>query len=310
TFERIYFSRGTDPAIYHERKQLGRLLTPQVLEAVNHDLENTLFSYIPNTSETAFLGLTKGVDHYLIQERKKAIFQQKLSEEELEKILSFRPRVEKLAIKDVKLRTFIADDQSRDDLVAHVYDTTYGIVRKGVDNIVLIDDSIVRGTTLEKSILKMMDRLQPKKIVIVSSCPQIRFPDCYGIDMSRIGDFVAFRAVKALLQETGQGNLLEEVYERCLVAIEEGTAGKENLVKALYAPFTNEEVSNKIAQLVGKNINAEVQVIFQTVENLHLACPNHDGDWYFTGNYPTEGGNRVVNQAFLNFMQGNLQRAY
>lgn len=310
TFERIYFSRGTDPAIYHERKQLGRLLTPQVLEAVNHDLENTLFSYIPNTSETAFLGLTKGVDHYLIQERKKAIFQQKLSEEELEKILSFRPRVEKLAIKDVKLRTFIADDQSRDDLVAHVYDTTYGIVRKGVDNIVLIDDSIVRGTTLEKSILKMMDRLQPKKIVIVSSCPQIRFPDCYGIDMSRIGDFVAFRAVKALLQETGQGNLLEEVYERCLVAIEEGTAGKENLVKALYAPFTNEEVSNKIAELVGKNINAEVQVIFQTVENLHLACPNHEGDWYFTGNYPTEGGNRVVNQAFLNFMQGNLKRAY
>jgi amidophosphoribosyltransferase len=310
TFERIYFSRGTDPAIYHERKQLGRLLTNQVLEAVNYDLENTLFSYIPNTSETAFLGLTKGVDHYLIQERKKAIFQQRLSEEELEKILSFRPRVEKLAIKDVKLRTFIADDDSRDELVAHVYDTTYGIVRKKVDNIVLIDDSIVRGTTLEKSILKMMDRLEPKKIVVVSSAPQIRFPDCYGIDMSRIGDFIVFRAVKALLQETGREKLLEETYGRCLVAVAEGTAGKENFVKALYEPFTDIQISKKVAELVGKNIQAEVEVIFQTVENLHLACPNHEGDWYFTGNYPTAGGNRVVNQAFVNFMQGNVKRAY
>jgi len=310
SFERIYFSRGSDPEIYNERKQLGRLITPQVLEAIDHDLENTIFSYIPNTSETAFLGLTKGVDHYLIQERKKAIFQQKLSEEELEKILSFRPRVEKLAIKDVKLRTFITDDEHRDDLVAHVYDTTYGIIRKGVDNIVLIDDSIVRGTTLEKSILTMMDRLQPKKIVIVSSCPQIRFPDCYGIDMSRLGDFIVFRAVKALLQETGREHLLEETYEHCLIAAEEGRAGKANLVKALYAPFSEEEISNKVAQIVGKNVKARVQVIFQKVENLHLACPNHSGDWYFTGNYPTEGGNRVVNQAFVNFMQGNLQRAY
>jgi amidophosphoribosyltransferase len=264
TFERIYFSRGTDPMIYNERKQLGRLLTNQVLEAVDYDLENTIFSYIPNTSETAFLGLTKGVDHYLIQERKKAIFQQKLSEEELEKILSFRPRVEKLAIKDVKMRTFIAGDDTRDELVAHVYDTTYEIVRKGIDNIVLIDDSIVRGTTLEKSILRMMDRLNPKKIVIVSSAPQIRFPDCYGIDMSRIGDFIVFRAVKALLKETGREHLLEEVYERCMVAKEEGEAGKENFVKALYAPFTDIEISNKVAELVGKGIKAEVQVIFQT----------------------------------------------
>ncbi len=310
TFERIYFSRGTDPMIYNERKQLGRLLTNQVLEAVDYDLENTIFSYIPNTSETAFLGLTKGVDHYLIQERKKAIFQQKLSEEELEKILSFRPRVEKLAIKDVKMRTFIAGDDTRDELVAHVYDTTYEIVRKGIDNIVLIDDSIVRGTTLEKSILRMMDRLNPKKIVVVSSAPQIRFPDCYGIDMSRIGDFIVFRAVKALLKETGREHLLEEVYERCMVAKEEGEAGKENFVKALYAPFTDIEISNKVAELVGKGIKAEVQVIFQTVENLRLACPNHTGDWYFTGDYPTKGGNKVVNQAFLNFMQGKLKRAY
>lgn len=310
TFERIYFSRGTDPMIYNERKQLGRLLTPQVLKAVDYDLENTIFSYIPNTSETAFLGLTKGVDHYLIQERKKAIFQQRLSEEELEKVLSFRPRVEKLAIKDVKMRTFIAGDDMRDDLVAHVYDTTYEIVRKDVDNIVLIDDSIVRGTTLEKSILRMMDRLNPKKIVIVSSAPQIRFPDCYGIDMSRIGDFIVFRAVKALLKETGRTDLLEEVYERCLIAKEEGDAGRANFVKALYEPFTDEQISDKVAQLVGKGIKAEVQVIFQTVENLRLACPHHTGDWYFTGDYPTEGGNKVVNQAFLNFMQGNLQRAY
>ncbi len=310
SFERIYFSRGTDPMIYNERKQLGRLLTPQVLEAVDYDLENTIFSYIPNTSETAFLGLTKGVDHYLIQQRKKAIFQQKLSEEELEKILSFRPRVEKLAIKDIKLRTFITDDEHRDDLVAHIYDTTYGIIRKEVDNIVLIDDSIVRGTTLEKSILKMMDRLQPKKIVIVSSAPQIRFPDCYGIDMSRIGDFIVFRAVKALLEDTGRENLLEEVYEKCLIATEEGKAGKRNFVKDLYAPFTEDEISVKVGQLVGKDIKAEVQVIFQKVENMHLACPNHSGDWYFTGNYPTEGGNRVVNQAFVNFMQGKLKRAY
>jgi amidophosphoribosyltransferase len=310
TFERIYFSRGTDPEIYNERKQLGRLLTNQVLKAIDYDLVNTLFSYIPNTSETAFLGMTKGVEHYLIQYRKQAIVNEKLSDEELERILSFRPRVEKLAIKDVKLRTFITDDDHRDDLVAHVYDTTYEIIRKGIDNIVLIDDSIVRGTTLEKSILKMVDRLKPKKIVIVSSAPQIRYPDCYGIDMSRMGDFIAFRAVKALLKENGYENLLDEVYERCLIAIEENTMGNENHVKALYEPFTDEQISQKITEIVSKDIQAEVEIIFQKVENLHLACTNHTGDWYFTGNYPTQGGNKVVNQAFVNYMQGSLQRAY
>jgi amidophosphoribosyltransferase len=310
TFERIYFSRGTDPLIYGERKLLGRLLTSQVLKAVNHDLVNTIFSYIPNTSETAFLGLIKGIEAYLIQYRKQALINKKLTDEELENILTFRPRVEKLAIKDVKLRTFITGDDHRDDLVTHVYDTTYEIIRKGVDNIVLIDDSIVRGTTLEKSILKMVDRLKPKKIVIVSSAPQIRFPDCYGIDMSRMGDFIAFRAVKALLEETGRENLLDEVYEKCAGAFEEGTAGAENFVKALYDPFTDEQISKKIAEIVSKSIEAEVEIIFQKVENLHQACQNHEGDWYFTGNYPTEGGNKVVNKAFMNYMQGSPARAY
>ncbi|MCU0444430.1 MAG: class II glutamine amidotransferase [Microscillaceae bacterium] len=310
SFERIYFSRGNDPNIYQERKQLGRLLASQVLEAIEYDLENTIFSYIPNTSESAFLGLTKGVEAYLIQERKKAILNKNLSEEELEKILSFRPRVEKLAIKDVKMRTFIADDSNRDEMVSHVYDTTYEVVRKKIDTVVLIDDSIVRGTTLEKSILRMLDRLNPKKIIIVSSAPQIRYPDCYGIDMSKIGDFIAFRAVKELLQTTGRENLLDDVLDRCEAAIAEGTSHRENFVKALYEPFSDEEISQKISELVGKDIQAEVQVIYQTVENLHLACPNHSGDWYFTGNYPTHGGNRVVNQAFVNFMQGIVIRAY
>lgn len=311
SFERIYFSRGTDPMIYTERKQLGRLITPQILKAVNYDMENTIFSYIPNTSETAFLGLLKGIEQYLIQWRKQAILNENLSDEELEKILSFRSRVEKLAIKDVKLRTFITDDGHRDDIVANVYDTTYGIVRKNIDTIVLIDDSIVRGTTIEKSILRMMDKLQPKKIIIVSSAPQIRYPDCYGIDMSRMGDFIAFRAAKALLEEHHLEHILEEVFEKIMIAKEKGEVGNKNLVKAIYAPFTDEQISKKIGQLIRfEGMKAEVEVIFQTVEHLHECCPKHTGDWYFTGNYPTEGGNKVVNQAFANFMKGSLARAY
>lgn len=311
SFERVYFSRGTDPDIYRERKELGRLLIPQVLKAIEYDLENTVFSYIPNTAETAFLGMIEGMEQYLIQQRKRAIIEGVETDEELEKILSFRPRVEKLVIKDAKLRTFITDDQHREDLVAHVYDTTYEVINKGKDTLVLIDDSIVRGTTLEKSILKMLDKLGPKKIIIVSSAPQICFPDCYGIDMSRMNDFVAFRAVLALLKENGLDNLLEEVYEDCVQAIQWGHSEDENYVKALYAPFTPEEISNKIAQIIRpKELGAEVGVIYQTVENLHRACPNHLGDWYFTGNYPTRGGNRIVNKAFINFMEGKGVRAY
>jgi amidophosphoribosyltransferase len=311
SFERIYFSRGTDPDIYRERKELGRLLIPQVLKAIEYDLENTVFSYIPNTAETAFLGMIEGMEQYLIQQRKRAIIEGVSSDKDLEKILSFRPRVEKLVIKDAKLRTFITDDVHRDDLVAHVYDTTYEVINKGKDTLVLIDDSIVRGTTLEKSILKMLDKLGPKKIIIVSSAPQICFPDCYGIDMSRMNDFVAFRAVLALLKENGLDNLLEEVYDDCVQAIQWGHSEEENYVKALYAPFTAEEISRKIAQIITpKDIKAQVDVIYQTVDNLHRACPHHSGDWYFTGNYPTRGGNRIVNKAFINFMEGKGVRAY
>lgn len=312
TFERIYFSRGSDPVIYNERKQLGRLLIPQILKAVDYDLENTVFSYIPNTAESAFLGMMKGIEHYLIDRRKKSILNNsKMTPQELDRLMSFRPRVEKLVVKDAKLRTFISDDSDRDDLVKHAYDTTYEVVRKGVDTLVVIDDSIVRGTTLEKSIIRMLDKLNPKKIVIVSSAPQIRFPDCYGINMSKMKEFVAFRAVLALLEETKQSNLLDQVLERCQAALEEGTAGEENYVNALYAPFTYEQISDKIADIIrADDVKAEVQVIYQSVNNLREACPNHAGDWYFTGEYPTQGGNRVVNQAFVNFMQGSLERAY
>ncbi|TAE72922.1 MAG: amidophosphoribosyltransferase [Bacteroidetes bacterium] len=310
SFERVYFSRGNDPEIYQERKDLGRFLVPQILKAIDYDLENTIFSYIPNTSETAFLGMTKGLDKYLIDTRKSAIFNQNLSDEELEKILSFRPRIEKLALKDVKLRTFITDDSHRDEMVAGVYDTTYEIVRKGIDNVVLIDDSIVRGTTLEKSILKMLDTLDAKKIVIVSSSPQIRFPDCYGIDMSKMGDFIAFRAVKALWEEKGEASKLEDVFEKCLESLNSHQPSPINYVKELYASFSDEDISKKIAEIVSKEINTKVEIIFQTVENLHLSCPKHTGDWYFTGNYPTIGGNRVVHQAYVNFMLGVKTRAY
>ncbi|WP_026999808.1 amidophosphoribosyltransferase [Eisenibacter elegans] len=312
SFERIYFSRGSDPAIYQERKHLGRLLCPQILKSIDYDLANTVFSYIPNTAETAFLGVLQGMEHYLIDERKKILLEKdSLSAERLGELLSFRPRVEKLVIKDAKLRTFITDDEHRDDLVANVYDTTYEVIQKGVDNIVLIDDSIVRGTTLEKSILRLVDRLQPKKIIIVSSAPQIRFPDCYGIDMSRMGSFIAFRAVMALLNETGREGLIEEVYQRCLASLDDPSGADHNYVQALYEPFTDLEISAKIAQIIHTpKINASVDVIYQTVDNLLQACPNHQGDWYFTGNYPTKGGNRVVNRAFVNYMAGKLDRAY
>lgn len=309
SFERIYFSRGTDPDIYAERRKLGELLVPQVLKAVNFDLKNAVLSYIPNTAETSFLGLLRGIDNYLISRRKDIILDEKPSADSLEDLLSFRPRMEKLVLKDAKLRTFITDDAHRDDLVAHVYDTTYEVINKNRDTLVVIDDSIVRGTTLEKSILTLLDKLEPKKIVIVSSAPQIRFPDCYGIDMSKMKDFVAFRAVLRLLEEHGKEYLLDEVYEKCLASV--GNIGAPNYVKELYAPFTYEQVSAKITDIVRpKHMKAELEVIYQTVENLHKACPNHIGDWYFTGDYPTPGGNRVVNRAFVNFMKGAEVRAY
>lgn len=309
SFERIYFSRGTDPQIYKERKQLGRLLVPQVLKAINFDLKNTVFSYIPNTAETAFLGLMRGVEDYLVSKQKDIIVDGKPSVDSLDDVLSFRPRVEKIVLKDVKLRTFITDDDHRDEMVAHVYDTTYEVIQKGKDTLVVIDDSIVRGTTLEKSILKMLDRLEPKKVVIVSSAPQIRFPDCYGIDMSRMGDFVAFRAMIQLIKEQGKDYLLGEVYEQCRRADSE--AQPENYVKRLYDQFAYEEISEKIADIVRPSgMNAAVEVVFQTVENLHKAIPNHSGDWYFTGNFPTPGGTRVANRSYINYMDGKLVRAY
>ncbi len=307
SFERIYFSRGSDPDIYHERKQLGRLLVPQVLEAINFDLKHTVFSYIPNTAETAYLGMMEGLEEYLANRRKEVFLEEKPHVDSKEEILNFRPRVEKLVLKDAKLRTFITDDDHRDDLVAHVYDTTYEVIKKHQDTLVVIDDSIVRGTTLEVSILNMLMRLQPKKIVIVSSAPQIRFPDCYGIDMSRMKDFIAFRAVMELLQEQDMGLLVDQVYRKCLTA----TNTQVNHLKELYAPFKYREISHKIAEMISRRYNGiGVEVIYQTVENLNKACPNHLGDWYFTGDYPTPGGNKVVNRAFVNYMEGKTVRAY
>jgi amidophosphoribosyltransferase len=311
SFERIYFSRASDPDIYAERKMLGRLAIPQILQEVNYDLKNTVFSYIPNTAETAFLGMIEGLEDHLAKERKKAILEGIIFEKDLDDLLTFRPRVEKLISKDVKLRTFITNDADRNDMVAHVYDTTFEVIKKGTDNVVLIDDSIVRGTTLERSIVSLLDKLGPKRIVIVSSAPQIRYPDCYGIDMSRMKEFVAFRAAYQLLIERNMDDVLEETLGRCLAAIEMGTATEKNYVKAIYEPFTVEEISAKIAELVKpKNLKAELAIVFQTVENLNKACPNDTGDWYFTGNYPTKGGNKVVNRAFINFMEGKLVRAY
>ena len=309
SFERIYFSRSSDPDIYRERKELGHLLVPQILESIDYDLKNTVFSYIPNTAETSFLGMIEGLEKYLLERRKEVILNGEQDPAEIEELLSFRPRVEKLVMKDAKLRTFITDDEHRDDLVSHVYDTTYEVINKGVDNLVVIDDSIVRGTTLEKSILTMLDRLGPKRVVIVSSAPQIRFPDCYGIDMSKMKDFVAFRAVLALLKETGNENKLDEVYEKCMASTEE--RAPENFVKELYDLFSYEQISDKIAEIVTPDsMKAEVKVVYQTVDNLHAACPAHSGDWYFTGNYPTAGGHRVVNKAFAFFREGKTVRAY
>lgn len=309
SFERIYFSRGNDPEIYRERKQLGRLLVPQVLKAINFDIKNSVFSYIPNTAETAFYGLMAGVEDYLINKQKEIFLDGKTTVDPLDEVLSFRPRVEKIVIKDAKLRTFITDDSQRDELVAHVYDTTYEVVNKDKDTLVVIDDSIVRGTTLEKSILRMLDRLHPKKIIVVSSAPQIRFPDCYGIDMSRMGDFVAFRAMIELLKESGKDYMLGEVYEACQRSVQDERP--KNHVQQLYEQFTDEQISQKISEIVKpSDMRAEVQVVFQTVDNLHKAIPYHSGDWYFTGNYPTVGGTRVANRSYVNFMDGKLVRAY
>ncbi len=310
SFERIYFSRGSDASIYTERKTLGKLIFPKVLQSINNDINNTVFSYIPNTAETSFFGMTEAAEEYLNKHKLETILNGKrnISSEKLTEILSERPRIEKIAIKDAKLRTFIADDSSRDDLVAHVYDVTYGVV-KSTDNLVIIDDSIVRGTTLKKSIIKILDRLNPKKIVVVSSAPQIRYPDCYGIDMARLDEFIAFKATLELLKDTNQYHLIDEVYKKCVANVD--VEDPENYVKEIYAPFTSEQISDKIAELLKtEDINAEVQIIFQSIENLHQACPNHLGDWYFTGNYPTKGGMKTVNRAFVNFYEGKKQRAY
>jgi amidophosphoribosyltransferase len=313
SFERIYFSRGSDAEIYKERKHLGRLLMPEVLRAIDYDTMNSVFSYIPNTAETSFYGMVEAAQDELNRQKNEAILKEKesLTDERLSDILSLRLRTEKIAVKDVKLRTFITEDSSRDDLVAHVYDVTYGVV-KPTDNLVVIDDSIVRGTTLKKSILKMLDRLSPKKIIIVSSAPQIRYPDCYGIDMAKLEDFVAFQAAVSLLKEHGiYQDTMDAVYQKCKQQIEQATKAEENFVKAVYEPFTYEEVSERIAQLLShESITSEVKVIYQTVENLHEACPKNLGDWYFTGDYPTKGGNKVVNKAFMNFYEGKNDRAY
>lgn len=312
SFERIYFSRGSDAKIYEERKELGKLVLPDVLKAIDSDTDNTVFSYIPNTAETSFFGLSEAANDFLNQRKNQEILNTRktLTKEKLEALLSVKIRTEKIAIKDAKLRTFITADTSRDDLVAHVYDVTYGVV-KPTDNLVIIDDSIVRGTTLKTSIIRMLDRLNPKKIVIVSSAPQIRYPDCYGIDMAKIGDFVAFRAALELLKENGKAHIIEDVYKKSKAQEKLKDNEVVNYVKEIYAPFTDEQISDKIAQLVSPDdLKADLKVIFQSVENLHKACPENLGDWYFTGDYPTNGGNRVVNQAFINFYEGNNKRAY
>lgn len=307
SFERIYFSRGTDPNIYQERKNLGKALIPQILKAIDFDLKNTVFSYIPNTAETAFLGMIEGLEDYLSAKRREIFIEGKPHVGDLDELLNFRPRVEKLVSKDVKLRTFITNDDDRDTMVANVYDTTYEVINQGVDTLVVIDDSIVRGTTLEKSILTTLDKLNPKRIIIVSSAPQIRFPDCYGIDMSKMKEFIAFRAALALIKERKMDHVLDQVYESCV----NYQIGSENFVKGVYNHFTYEEISNKVAEIVtSEDIKADVKVIFQTVENLHKCIPDHSGDWYFTGDFPTEGGTMVVNKSFVNFMEGKTIRAY
>ena len=312
SFERIYFSRGNDRNIYRERKKLGELLTPRLVKAVDGDLDNTVFSFIPNTAETSFYGMVKGIQQYMVEEKKRLIREGKAtwSEETLDEIICREPRIEKIVIKDAKLRTFITSDSGRDGLVGHVYDVTYGAVQP-TDNLVVIDDSIVRGTTLKKSILRILDRLGPKRIVVVSSAPQIRYPDCYGIDMTRMNEFIAFNAAIELLKERGMEGLIDEVYRKCKA--QQGLPKEQvvNHVKEIYTPFTEEEISDKIAEMVrDEHLNAEVKVVFQSVEDLHVACPNDTGDWYFTGNYPTPGGNKVVNTAYINWVEGRNERSY
>lgn len=313
SFERIYFSRGSDADIYKERKALGRLIVPEVLKTVDYDFDNSVFSFIPNTAEVSFYGLIKGLEEHLNEEKIKQI--QALGPnpnlETIEEIIHRRARIEKIAIKDAKLRTFITQDDTRDDLVANVYDITYGGIRPYTDNLIVIDDSIVRGTTLKQSILRILDRLNPKKIVVVSSAPQIRFPDCYGIDMAKMGDFIAFEATIQLLRDSNQTAIIDEVYKKCMGQVNLPKEQVLNYVKEIYAPFTDEQISAKIAELLTPpTIKAKVEIVFQSVENLHIACPNHLGDWYFTGNYPTPGGNKVVNKAFINWVEKRNERAY
>ncbi|MDF0707050.1 amidophosphoribosyltransferase [Flagellimonas okinawensis] len=312
SFERIYFSRGSDKEIYQERKKLGKLVFPEILKSIDNDLENTVFSYIPNTAETSFFGMVKEAQNYLNKKKEEQILAlgPNMKAEELHKILNIRPRIEKVAIKDAKLRTFITQDSSRDDLVTHVYDISYGSV-KPTDNLVIIDDSIVRGTTLKRSILKILDRLSPKKIVVVSSAPQIRYPDCYGIDMAKLEDFVAFKAALALHEDHGTTHLIKEIYEKCRTQTDPANRDAVNYVKEFYAPFSAKQISKKIGEILSpEGIKAEVEIIYQSIEGLHSACPKNLGDWYFTGNYPTPGGNRVVNKAFVNFFEGKNERAY
>ncbi len=313
SFERIYFSRGSDEKIYRERIALGHHLSEAVLNAIDHDLKNTIFSFIPNTAETAFYGLIKGAEDYLNKIKIERIlsWRNEYDEAKLTEMVNRRIRIEKIAIKDVKLRTFITEDNSRNEMVEHVYDITYGTVRKNLDTLVVIDDSIVRGTTLKESIIRMLSRLQPKRIIVVSSAPQIRYPDCYGIDMSKLGDFIAFKAAVELLEETGKSCILKEILQQCEELNRNNQLHKENLVRQIYKPFTVHQISAKIAQLVtAKDISVQVDVIYQTIEDLHESCPTNLGDWYFTGNYPTPGGNRVVNKAFMNYMAGKNVRGY
>ncbi len=313
SFERIYFSRGSDKSIYEERKNLGKCLVESVLTEVDFDYKNTVFSFIPNTAEVSFYGLIKGVEQYINQWKREHIkkYQYQLDEDKLNNLLSMSPRIEKIAIKDAKLRTFITQDATRNEMVQHVYDITYGCIAPQKDTIVVIDDSIVRGTTLKESIITMLDRLNPKKIIILSSAPQIRYPDCYGIDMSRMGDFVAFRATLALLKETNNYQLLDEVYHKCKEQLQKPRHLQTNEVKALYKKFTASQISDKIAELITPaNCKAEVKIIYQKIEDLHKSCPNHKGDWYFTGDYPTPGGNMVANKSLINFVEGNNSRAY
>lgn len=313
SFERIYFSRGTDKDIYQERLELGRLVTPKVLETINYDMRNTVFSFIPNTAEMAYYGMLKATEDYLndVKVRKIQALGPNPGPDELKDILTIRTRVEKIMVKDAKLRTFITQDDARDDMVAHVYDITYGSIRRGQDNIVVLDDSIVRGTTLKQSVLRILDRLEPKMIVVVSSAPQIRYPDCYGIDMAKMGDFIAFQAAVSLLEERGLDYILYEVYEQCKAQMELPINDMVNCVKAVYEPFTEQEISDRIGVLLKhEDVNADVRIVYQSLEGVHKACPSNNGDWYFSGNYPTPGGNRVVNKAFMNYMEGINERAY